>query len=73
VSKGKQKLAVNLTDDAARVVRQLADEEGITVSEVIRRGIALEKFVLDQLHSGAEVLLSRDGGKTVERVHFVIG
>ncbi len=68
----KQKVSINLTDEAASVVKQLATEQGTTSSEVIRRGIALEKFVLDQLKEGGTFLIERDNG-SVERVHFVFG
>lgn len=73
VERGKQKLSVNLTDEAAAVVRELAEEQGITVSEVIRRAISLERFVLTQLGTGASFYLERGDGMPVERVHFVFG
>lgn len=70
---GKQKLSVNLTEEAANVVRELAEEQGITVSEVIRRAISLERFILTQLKTGATFYLERGEGSPVERVHFVFG
>lgn len=70
---GRQKLSVNLTDQAAGVVRELAETQGITVSEVIRRAISLEQFIVTQLRSGANFYLSVGDGQSVERVHFVFG
>lgn len=70
---GRQKVSVNLTDQAATAVREMADEQGITVSEVIRRAISLEQFVVTQLRSGASFYLSVGEGQSLERVHFVFG
>lgn len=70
---GKQKLSVNLTDEAAAVARELAKDQGISVSEVIRRAISLERFIVTQLRSGADFYLSTGEGQALERVHFVFG
>lgn len=67
---GRQKLSLNLTDEAAQVVRELAAAKGISVTEVIRRGISLERFILDQLKDGGSFLIRRRDG-TIETVHFV--
>lgn len=66
----KKKLVMNLTDEAAHVVRELARRRGVTVSEVVRRAIALEKFIDDQLDDGSSFFVERKDG-TLERVHFV--
>jgi hypothetical protein len=67
----KTKLSVNLTDEAAEVVRELANRRGVSVSDVIRESIALYRFAADELAKGAQFELTRDDGKTRERVHFV--
>jgi 16S rRNA U516 pseudouridylate synthase RsuA-like enzyme len=67
----KTKLSVNLTDEAARVVRRMATKKGVSTSEIIRQSIALEKFVSEVVESGGTLLVSKDGGKTLERVHFL--
>lgn len=69
----KHKFSINLTDEAAATVRRLAEEQGISVTEVVRRGIALEDFIVEQRRRGAAFLLTPDDGKTVEKVHFVFG
>ncbi len=63
-------LSLKLPDEVARVVRQLAEDRGITATEVLRRGVALEKFVTEQLDSEAAFLIQRPDG-SLERVHFV--
>lgn len=67
---GKQKLSLNLTDEAAQVVRDIAAAKGVSVTEVIRRGISLERFILDQLDAGSTFFTRRRDG-TIETVHFV--
>lgn len=68
---GKTKLAINLTDQAAGVVRDIAAQQGVTVSEVMRRAIALEKFVVEQLGRDATFLVKLPDG-SIETVHFVL-
>ena len=67
---GKQKLSLNLTDEAAQIVREMAASKGISVTEVIRRGISLERFVMSQLESDGTFLIRRSNG-AIETVHFV--
>jgi hypothetical protein len=52
-------------------MERLADEQGVTLSEVIRRALALAAFFDEQQREGAEILLTRDDGKTLEKVHFL--
>lgn len=63
-------LSIKLPDEVARVVRDLQAERGITATEVLRRGVALERFVTEQLDDGGKFLVQRPDG-TLERVHFV--
>jgi len=69
-SVGNGTLSIKLPDEAARVVRELADSKGITATEVLRRGIALERFVTAQLDAGGTFLVQRPDGR-LETVHFV--
>ncbi len=66
----KTKLAINLTNEAAAAVRDIAAEKGLTVSEVIRRAIALEKFVVEQLDRNGTFLVKLPDG-SIETVHFL--
>lgn len=66
----KRKLSVNLSEDASQVVRELAVRKGMTVTDVIRRAISLERFVVDQLDEGKTFVVRRPDGST-ETVHFV--
>lgn len=66
-----RKVSLSLTGDAQAAVEELADEWNTTVSEVIRRAIVITAFFQRQQKEGATVLVTRDGGKTIENVHFV--
>lgn len=66
----KQKVSISLAEDAAETVRNLADARGTTITEVIRRGIALERFIIEQLDEGACFLVQRDDG-SMEKIHFL--
>jgi len=69
-SVGSGPLSIKLPDDSAKTVRELAEDKGITATEVLKRGIALERFITDQLDAGNVFLVQRPGGQ-LERVHFV--
>ncbi|GAC1391320.1 MAG: hypothetical protein NVSMB46_03420 [Candidatus Saccharimonadales bacterium] len=66
-----KKLSVNLTDEAPEVVRQLAVDQSVTVSEVMRRSIALYTYVEEQRDNNADILTSYDNGQRIEKVHFI--
>ena len=69
----KTKRSIYLSGASEADALELAERCDLTVSEVVRRGIAIEKFIADQLDENAEFLISRDKGQTFERVHFVLG
>ncbi len=57
----KNKISVSLTDEAASAVEELAERTGLGVSEIIRRAIALEQFIVNEIDQGSEFLVRRDG------------
>ncbi len=68
----KNKISVSLTDEAAAAVTELADKKGLKTSEVIRRAIALAKFIQDEEEKGSTFLLRNAAGE-LERVRFIFG
>lgn len=42
-------------------LRQLAEEEGQTVSGYLRKALATERFLRDRTESGGKVLIEEDG------------
>mgnify|MGYP000539146505 CR=1 FL=1 len=67
-----RKISVALTDEAAQTVEEMAAKNKIPVSELVRRAIALEKFIEDELAEGSTVMIRRKNGD-LERVQFVFG
>ncbi|MFN8192512.1 MAG: ribbon-helix-helix protein, CopG family [Nocardioidaceae bacterium] len=52
------RLSININDETAQALRELADESGTTVTEVVRRAVSVYKFFDD----------ARDEGKTIQLV-----
>ena len=53
-----KKLTINLAPELHEELQRMADERRITITELIRRAVALDKFVWE--HRTAELLL-KDG------------
>lgn len=68
----KTKITVSLTDEAAAAVEDLASRKGISASETVRRGIALMRFLEEQIEAGSSILVRNKDGE-LERVQFVFG
>lgn len=66
-----RKISVNLTGQAEEIVTRLADDRGITISEVIRRALALADYFDRQTTTGAKVLVTQDKGKTFREIEFL--
>jgi hypothetical protein len=52
---------VNFTDEAWKTFTALAERQGRTHAEVLRRALALEVWFQQTVESGARVLVERDG------------
>jgi Ribbon-helix-helix protein, copG family len=53
----KVKVSMNLTQEDIDILRALAEKRGISMTEVVRRALALEKFVDDSTEQGEKVLI----------------
>lgn len=60
-----KKLTINLAPEVHAELQRMADERGITITELIKRSVALDKFVWE--HRDAELLI-KDGDGTVKQV-----
>lgn len=49
------RLSVNLNRETAEALKDIADREGISLTEAIRRAIALLKFITDEQAQGRKV------------------
>ncbi|MCA9773764.1 MAG: ribbon-helix-helix protein, CopG family, partial [Myxococcales bacterium] len=51
------KISANLSEEVVQALRELAEEKGVTMTEMLRQAISLEKFLSDQVKEGKKVLL----------------
>jgi hypothetical protein len=56
-----QRLSVNLSPEAAAALRWLKARYGGSTTEAIRRAISTEKYIQEQVDSGAKILVAREG------------
>lgn len=64
------RLSVNVNDETAAALRELADQDEISVTEVIRRAVSVYKFFVDARAEDKTIqLVSADETKTL--VHLV--
>ena len=63
------KTTLNLSEDAAAVLRDLAEDRNTTFSEVIRRALSLDKYLHDATRSGRRILVE-DPDKTLTQLVF---
>jgi hypothetical protein len=64
------RLNVNINDETAAALRELAERRQTTVTEIVRRAVSVYKFVEDEVVDGNKVLklVSRDGQETIVSV-----
>jgi hypothetical protein len=55
-----KKLTINVAPELHEELQRMADERGITITELIRRAVALDKFIYE--NRDAELLL-KEGDK----------
>ncbi len=62
------KLSVNVSQEAADALRELAQQRGTTMTEVLRHAIATERFLQEETRKKSKILLEDDSGRTRELV-----
>jgi hypothetical protein len=60
-----QRLSVNINDETATALNQLAERDGVTITEVVRKAISIYKFVDDQIQAGKRLQLADDKNNVV--------
>jgi predicted transcriptional regulator len=63
------KMSVNLSDEAAEALKKMADKNGVTVTEQLRRSIATEAWRERAEAEGGKVLVEDASGR-VREVEF---
>lgn len=65
-----QKISANLSDDVVEALREMADRDNVTQSEVVRRAVSTLKFILDAQRAGQSILLRDPATNETERLVF---
>jgi hypothetical protein len=63
------KMSVNLSDDAAQTLKKLADKNGVTVTEQLRRSIATEVW-RERVEDSRGKVLVEDASGQIRQVEF---
>ncbi|WP_027401581.1 ribbon-helix-helix protein, CopG family [Aphanizomenon flos-aquae] len=64
-----KRMSVSLSDDIARLLEFLAESQGISQNEALRKAIATEAYLLKERQQGTKVLLQRPD-KEIREVLF---
>lgn len=64
-----KRMSVSLSGDAARMLAYLAEAQGITQNEALRKAIATEAYLREEMEQGAKVLLQKSN-KDIREVVF---
>lgn len=67
----KKRLTVNLEPSTRNILTGLAQEEGITYTEAVRRGVALFAYVLEQQRAGNTLAVRDPKGVAVREVRIL--
>jgi predicted DNA-binding protein len=54
-----KKLSIRLTPEVIEKLRRLADEQGITLDEALRKAIDTEDFVRTQVNEGSKIVIEK--------------
>ncbi|MFF9221480.1 ribbon-helix-helix domain-containing protein [Streptomyces viridosporus] len=65
------RLSVNINEDTAAKLRWYKDHKNISITETVRRAIALLDLVERETAKGGEVLLKSQDGKTIRQLWLV--
>jgi hypothetical protein len=61
------RLSINLAPDVAQALRTMAQRQGVSITEAVRRAISTEKFFRDEAEKGSKVLVE-DTNKNIRQI-----
>ncbi len=67
---GYQKISVNLSTQVLSALREMAAQEAVTLTEILRRAISTHKFVEEVQHEGKSIYVHDPETNQSERVIF---
>ena len=65
------RLNVNINDETAEALRDLAERRGSSVTEVVRRAISVLKFMEDEVGGGGKTLQLIDANERVTTIQMI--
>lgn len=65
------RLNVNINEETAAALRELAARRDTSVTEIVRRSVAVYKFVEDEVGAGGKTLQVVDADETVTSIQMV--
>jgi hypothetical protein len=54
---GNVKTTISLPEEAVAMLRELADERNVSLAEVVRRALTIEKYLSDARKDGCRILV----------------
>jgi hypothetical protein len=66
------RLSVNLTHDTMATLRWIADRRGASVTETVRRAIAVLKFVEDEVDKGNKLAIVETSADNTQHVREIL-
>ena len=64
------KLSVNLPAETVDWLKEIADHDGITMTEALRRSVSTQKFVKETIDKGSKLLIEDPTQKSLRQVEF---
>ena len=64
-----QKVSINLPSDTLDAIRKISEHRSLTMTDAIRRAIATESYIEDEIENGGTILVKKPDG-TYKEVIF---
>jgi hypothetical protein len=64
-----RRLTVNVAADVGDAIEEMAQQQGITIADLIRRAVSTYRFVRDEVGQGHKILVEQD--RSVREVTFL--
>lgn len=65
-----QRLVISLTGEAADAVREMAARQNASPGEIVRRAVAVQRFIDEEVARGATFMIKGSSGE-IDRLQFV--
>lgn len=59
----RKKMTITFSEEVAEELKEMAESQGLSMNEVLRRALATEKYLLQAVRSGHRVLIRDEASK----------